>query len=111
VGGSFAVDEVAFFHRPSRTALICDLIQKHDSRALSGWRRWVMGLDGLVGADASTPREWRATFTKRSVARAALKAMLDWSPQRLILAHGPVSGEGAREVVASSLSWIGDGRS
>ena len=27
--GSFAMEEVAFFHRASRTAIICDLIQRH----------------------------------------------------------------------------------
>ena len=110
VGGSFAMDEVVFFHRPSMTALVCDLIQKHDKNVFSAWRRWVMQLDGMVGPDGSTPREWRATFTRRKVARAALRVMLDWNPEQLILAHGPFFREGAREVIASSLAWVGDGR-
>ena len=107
VGGSFAMNEVAFFHRPSKSALICDLIQKHDRDAFSGWQRWAMQLDGLIGPDGSTPREWRATFTRRKLTRAALSAMLDWNAQRLVLAHGPVFSEGAQDVIASSLSWIG----
>ena len=107
VGGSFAMDEVVFFHRPSRSALVCDLIQKHDKNAFSGWRRWAMQLDGMVGPDGSTPREWRATFTRRTVARAALNTVLEWNPERLILAHGPIFRSGAREIIASSLAWIG----
>jgi hypothetical protein len=33
--------------------------------------------------------------------------MLDWNPEQLMLAHGPVFRGGAREVIASSLAWIG----
>ena len=36
--GSFAMDEIAFFHRPSRTALFADLIQAFDDRFLN--RNW-----------------------------------------------------------------------
>jgi hypothetical protein len=106
VGGSFAMNEVVFFHRPSRTALVCDLIQKLDANAFSGWRRWAMQLDGLVGPDGSTPREWRATFTNRKAARAALNTILEWNPEQLILAHGPIFAEKAGDIIASSLHWM-----
>lgn len=106
VRGSFAMDEVVFFHRQSRTALVCDLIQKLDETAFSGWRRWAMKLDGLLGPNGSTPREWRATFTHRKAARAALDAILGWNPKQLILAHGPIFEEKARDIIASSLRWM-----
>jgi len=54
--GSLAMEEVAFFHRPSRTAIVGDLIQRHERAALPGWKGLVMRLDGLVGAGGSTPR-------------------------------------------------------
>jgi hypothetical protein len=107
IGGSFVMNEVVFFHRPSRSALVCDLIQKHDKSAFSGWRRWAMQLDGMVGPDGSTPREWRATFSKRAVARAGRDTVLDWNPRQLIVAHGPIIRENAKDVIASSLAWIG----
>jgi hypothetical protein len=106
VSGSFAMDEVVFFHRASKSALVCDLIQKLDPSAFSGWRRWAMKLDGLVGPDGSTPREWRATFTNRKAARAALDTILGWNPEQLVLAHGPVFEENARDIIASSLGWM-----
>jgi len=42
--GSFALKEVAFFHRRSSTALICDLIQRHPESTLSGWKGLLMRL-------------------------------------------------------------------
>lgn len=106
VRGSFAMDEAVFFHVASGTALVGDLIQKHDRDAFTRWRGLVMQLDGMVGPDGSTPREWRATFLRRKQARACLDRILDWNPTRLILAHGPVFTHDAREVIASSLAWM-----
>lgn len=71
--GSLAMEEVVFFHRPSSTAIVCDLIQRHPESAMSGFKGLLMRLDGLVGESGSTPREWRLSFIKRRPAREALK--------------------------------------
>jgi hypothetical protein len=36
--GSFAMQEVVFFHRASRSAIVTDLVQKLDPAAVHGWR-------------------------------------------------------------------------
>jgi hypothetical protein len=105
--GSFAMKEVVFFHRASRSAIITDLVQRFDPASLRGWQRFLMQLDGLVGPDGSTPREWRLTFWNRRAARAALRKALAWDPRRLIIAHGECVRENGREVLARSLAWIG----
>jgi hypothetical protein len=104
--GSFALDEVIFFHRPSRTALITDLVQKFDAAHLSGWRGWFMRLDGLVGPDGSTPREWRLAFWNRNAARRALRKALEWDPERLVIAHGVCVRENGREMLRRSFAWL-----
>ena len=71
--GSFVMEEVVFFHRASRSVIVTDLVQKFDPATLHGWRGAIMRLDGLVGPDGSTPREWRLSFWKRRAARAALR--------------------------------------
>ncbi len=104
--GSIAMEEVAFFHRASRTAIIGDLIQRHSASKISGWKGMVMQLDGLVGEDGSTPREWRASFLRRAPARAARKKVLGWNANQLLIAHGDCVHEGAARVIAAALSWI-----
>ena len=104
--GSLAMEEVVFFHRASRTAIICDLIQRHEQEKMSGWKGKLMQLDGLVGAQGSTPREWRASFLRRGPARDARQKVLDWSPSRLLIAHGECAQAGATEIIRKSLSWI-----
>ena len=105
--GSFAMEEVVFFHRISRSAIITDLVQKFDPATLRGWRSLLMRLDGLVGPEGSTPREWRLTFWNRRAARESLRKALGWNPQRLIIAHGQCVRQNGREALARAFSWIG----
>ncbi len=104
--GSFAMAEVAFFHRESRTAIIGDLIQRFSDTNVSGWKRAVMRLGGLMGERGSTPRDWRASFLRHGPARAALQKVLEWNPERLLIAHGVCAQSGAREIIRTALSWI-----
>ena len=104
--GSFAMSEVAFFHRGSRTAIIGDLIQRFCGANISGWRGMVMRLGGLGGERGSTPRDWRASFLRRGPARAARQKVLNWNPERLLIAHGSCAQTGADKIIAAALNWI-----
>jgi len=104
--GSFAMEEVAFFHRASRTAILCDLVQRHDRAEMKGLKGMLMRLDGLVGEHGSTPREWRASFLPRSRARAARAEVLAWEPERLVIAHGACAQENATQILTRALAWI-----
>jgi hypothetical protein len=110
IEGSFAITEVLFFHRLSRTCLVGDLVQKHDPEAMKTWQRWIMKADGLTGPDGSTPREWRLTFTNRGKARAALERALAWEPERLLIAHGACAEANGAEVLRHSLAWLHPGK-
>jgi len=104
--GSLAMEEVVFFHRASRTAIVCDLIQRLPEEEMSGWKGKLMKLDNLVGEHGSTPREWRASFLRRGPARAARQKVLGWKPSRLLIAHGECARTGATAIIEDALSWI-----
>ena len=103
VRSSFVMDEVAFFHRTARTAIMCDLIQRHRESAMLGWKGRLMRLDGLVGEQGSTPREWRATFLRRQAAR---DNVLAWKAERRVIAHGEYVQTEATSMIATALCWI-----
>ena len=104
--GSLSMEEVAFFHRASQTAIICDLIQRHPEISLTGWKGILMRIDGLVGDHGSTPREWRASFLRRKPARAARDTVLGWKAERLLIAHGECAQTGATSIIEKALGWI-----
>ena len=103
--GSFAMEEVAFFHRASRTAIIGDLVQRFPESKMSGWRGMLMRLDSLVGEHGSTPREWRASFLRRGAARRARDKVLGWKAERLLIAHGECSQSKATAILTEALGW------
>jgi hypothetical protein len=104
--GSLFMEEVVFFHRRSRVALICDLIQKFDPQTTRGVSGLLMRLDGLVGPNGSTPREWRASFWNRRPAREALRQALEWDVEALVIAHGIWVRKNGKEALRQSLAWL-----
>jgi hypothetical protein len=100
------MEEVVFFHRPSGTAIVGDLMQRFPEEMAAGWKGMLMRLDGLVGPRGSTPREWRLSFLSREAARAALRKVLEWKPQWLLIAHGECAATGATEIITAALRWI-----
>lgn len=106
VGGSLFMDEVLFYHRQFSTCLVCDLIQRHDPDRQTGWKGWLMRLDGFVGRDGSTPRERRLSFVNRARARAAAETALSRLPERLVIAQRqwvPTDGTAA---LRHGLRWV-----
>jgi hypothetical protein len=109
--GSFAMDEIVFCHRPSRTVIMADLIEAFSERFLrEHWRWWqrpLARLDGIVAEKALAPLEWRLSFLDRAPARAARSKLLNWDCERVIMAHGEWRRSGGREFLARSLAWLG----
>jgi len=107
------MEEAVFYHKKSKTVIIGDLIQRHPEEHMKGWKGLLMRMDGLVGKQGSTPKEWRWTFLPggKKKARAALdKIIEEWKPEKMIIAHGHCilnSDEGtAVDMIAQALSWI-----
>ena len=89
VAGSF-MTEMVFFHRPSRTLVLSDLIENFElHKTDSLLQRWLLRLGGVTAPDGQTPRDMRPTFaTRKAQLRAAVEQMLAWQPDRVIFAHG-----------------------
>lgn len=105
--GSFAMTEVVFFHRASRTAIFGDLIQSVPRNLVTGWRRVLARFGGILEPNVGIPGDWRASFLNRKAARAALARILAWDIERVVMAHGhPVASDG-QAFVRGAFSWLG----
>ncbi len=105
--GSFFLDELFFLHRASRTALVCDLVQRFPRGSIGGWREVLMRLDGLVLPNGSSPRDARLSYWRRADARASRRRALEWRPERLVVAHGECVSRDATPVLERALAWLG----
>ncbi len=110
--GSPAMDEIVFFHRTSRTAILADLSENFSEDFLKArWARWQRigaRLWGIVEGKGYAPLEWRLSFFNRRATRKAKKRLLDYNPDKVIMAHGVWQRENGRAFLEKSLSWVGD---
>lgn len=99
--------EFVFFHGASRTLLLTDLIENFEAKKLSLGMRLLTWIGGCLDPNGSMPRDMRLAFSKRKPElRAAVKKMIAWNPERIILAHGRwYSSDGAAEL-KRAFSWV-----
>jgi hypothetical protein len=107
MAGSFAMTEIVFFHRASRTALFADLIENFGPGWFTGWRGLLAKLDGIVAPNPGAPREWRLTFRNRTAAEAALHRILAWDVEQVVMAHGEIVREHGAAFIRNSFRWLG----
>ena len=109
--GSYMMDEIVFVHRPSRTAIVADLIQAFDEAFLrrhwSWWKRPLARLGGISAAHPGTPSDWRRSFLRRKSARAARAKVLSWSCERVVIAHGDWAKSEGQAFLRRGLDWLG----
>ncbi|MEM8778659.1 MAG: DUF4336 domain-containing protein [Cyanobacteria bacterium P01_G01_bin.49] len=104
--GSFELEEVIFFHRPSRTVIMADLIERNVPSKTNGWQSIVMRLGGVVGDHGTTPLDWRLSCLNHSAAREGRNKILGWNAERLVIAHGTCVETRASAVIEEALAWI-----
>lgn len=98
--------EVVFFHKASGTAIFTDILQQFSPGWFSGWRGIVAKLDLMVGPEPSVPRKFRMGFRKKDEARRAIRRILDWPVEKVLLAHGaPVTSDG-KTFLARAFQWL-----
>lgn len=108
--GSFFMDELVFFHRPSRTVILADLSENFSEAFLlrhwKSWQVWIARRWGITTARGYAPLEWRLSFTDRVKARAARDRMIGWTPERVIMAHGEWQKTGGQAYLKRTFDWI-----
>jgi hypothetical protein len=104
--GSVYLTEIVFFHRASGTALFGDLIENFPPSWFSGWRGFLARLGGIVTPDYGAPGDFRLSFLRRDKARKALARILDWHPQRVVIAHGDGAGAAGEAFIRHAFRWL-----
>jgi hypothetical protein len=102
-------NEVTFFHRPSRTLILCDLafnVGPNDAWSTRFLMKLIRSY-GHLGPSKLDP--W--LIRDRRAARASLEHILAWDFDRIIVAHGDVLESGGHEVLREGYAWLLDDRS
>ncbi len=105
IPGSY-LDEVAFFHRASKTLILTDTIQSFELAKLKQPYRFLVWLSGAYAGRGQMPIDLRATFSphRRSV-RRAVETMLSWGPERVVVSHGRCIEQDAPGALRYAFRW------
>ena len=97
-----------FFHEATRTLVITDLIQNYESQKIaSPFFRFMSRRSGAVDPDGKMPIDLRATFfMHRKQMAKAVRTMISWQPQRIIIAHGSWYRENAVAELKRAFRWL-----
>lgn len=98
--GSRFMDEVVFLHKSTSTLILADLIENFEPKKVSTKYRWLLRLAGAADPDGKAPFDLRMTFWgRKKQAYQCYKRILEWQPEKIILAHGRwYESNGVREL-------------
>ena len=90
--------EAVFLHRASRTLVLTDLFEAHETRHHKPWIRpllWFAGTDDATGH--MRPRyRWSLSGADKTRLADDIEVLIGWAPARVIIAHGRWYGEDGR---------------
>jgi len=104
--GNPLIEEVLFFHRPSRTVILDELIQIHPIVEGKPFRNALFKLEGVVSPHGGVPLDIRLSFIHRGLARQSLEKLLSWDFDKLIIAHGVCIETNAKVFVERAFQWL-----
>lgn len=89
VEGSSTHQEVVFFHAETKTLILTDLIENFERKKVPFWMWPMLRMAGNTDPDGKMPWDMALTFRNgRDELRGAIERMIEWGPDRVILAHG-----------------------
>lgn len=96
-------NEVVFFHRASRTLLLCDLAFNFGPRTALPTRI----LMTLLRSTGFGPSKLDPLLIRdREAARESLERILAWDFDRVVVAHGEVLESGGRDALRDGYAWL-----
>jgi hypothetical protein len=105
VQGAGGFCEAWFFHRPSRTLVLADLIENMEAAKLPPLTSLLMRASAATRA--TTGLHVRALLAlKKAEAQRSVRRMLATDPERVIFSHGEFFGDQARDRLTRAFAWF-----
>jgi len=107
VPGGAGFREVAFFHRPTRTLILTDLIQNLEPEKLPLGTRVFAKLTGVQAPDGKAPAYLRLVVRlRRREAKAAIARVVSRAPTRVIFSHGKWFDRDGTAELRRAFRWL-----
>lgn len=99
------MSEVVFFHKPSESLILGDLIENHNPQKFGWLHRAIGSAVAMLAPNGSTPRNYRWTFLRRKEVRQDLQEIMSWNAKRVVVNHGPIVEVGVQGFLRNAFQW------
>ena len=100
------VREHAFFHKPTRTLIVADLVFNFGAGS-SAWMRKFFRVVGGIRSYPGMSRLFKLLIWDRVAFSSSIQCLMQWDFDRLIVGHGEIIESGAKPQVAAALAARG----
>lgn len=105
--GSRYIEEAVFFHRPSETLILTDLIENIETEQMHLFHKLIYKIGDNAYPNGKTPRDLRMTFLgHKKEAQASFQVLQSWQPKNIILAHGQCYFGNGEEILKKAFEWV-----
>jgi hypothetical protein len=107
VPGAGGFREVAFFHNPTRTLLLTDLVVNLEAKKLPLPTRLFARANGMLAPNGKAPAYLRLMLRMRGAeAREAVSRVIGWEPERVVITHGRWFERDGAAAVRRGFGWL-----
>jgi Domain of unknown function (DUF4336) len=93
--------EIVFFHRPSKTLIVGDVVWNVTPRMSTAARFWA----GWRTRVTPTPA-FRLSIRDQKAAATSVRRILEWDFDRIVIGHGEMVKSGGRQAFANAYAWV-----
>ncbi len=104
--GNRLFSEVVFFHRPSGTLILTDLMINLRTDDVGLLPRLYLRFEQAEYPDGGVMRLYRWATRDKTAARRALDRVLAWQPRQITFCHGEPFLEDAQAVLRREFAWL-----
>lgn len=106
VAGNRLFQEVAFFHKASRTAIFTDLFINRPVDGEPLFAKLFLKFEDVVAPNGGIPRLYKLLTNDRAVARAAAARIKAWQPQHLLFSHSEDFSKDPMEIFQREFGYL-----
>ena len=110
--GSIFTDEVIFFHKESQTLIVTDLLEQYDEMGyFQGFKEKIIAFLLGIYKTPGLPIDEKLFVMNKKVARESIERILMWDFNKIIMAHGPLIRNNAKDLFFNAFKWLLKNRS
>jgi hypothetical protein len=103
-------DELIFYYRASRAAIIADLSQTFsDSFLVRHWPWWlrtIARMSRMTEGQGYPPFDYWISFRRRATARPKICALIAAHSERVVVAHGEIVRAEGEDFLRRAFAWL-----